>query len=110
MHASALRALEFDRIVGAVRRFALTPTGAARLARLAPATETQAVRNLLAATSETVRFLQDNQVPLRAPADLDVIIDALSVEGRALEPGQLLALGGFLSSIDSTAAAIRRAR
>jgi len=110
MHGSALRALEFDRIVDAVRRFALTPPGAARLARLAPATDPQAVRNLLAATSETVRFLQDNQVALRAPADLDAIIEALSVEGRALEPGQLLALGAFLSSVDSTAAAIRRAR
>ena len=37
MHAGALRALEFDRIVEAVRRFALTPAGAARLAQLAPA-------------------------------------------------------------------------
>jgi DNA mismatch repair protein MutS2 len=110
MHGSALRALEFDRIVDAVRRFALTPTGAARLARLTPATDAQAVRNALAATSETVRFLQDNQVSLRAPADLDVIIVSLSVEGRALEPGQLLALSGFLSSVESTAAAIRRAR
>jgi len=110
MHGSALRALEFDRIVDAVRRFALTPTGAARLARLTPATDPRAVRNALAATAETVRFLQDNQVALRAPADLDAIIASLSVEGRALDPTQLLALGGFLSTVDSTAAAIRRAR
>src|SRR6266545_2404942 len=110
MHGSALRALEFDRIVDAVRRFALTPPGAARLARLAPAIDSHAVRSALAATSETVRFLQDNQVSLRAPADLDVILASLSVEGRALEAAHLIALGAFLSSIDATAAAIRRAR
>ena len=103
MHGSALRALEFDRIVDAVRRFALTPTGAARLARLTPATDPRAVRNALAATAETVRFLHDNQVALRAPADLDAIIASLSVDGRALDPTQLLGLGGFLSTVDSTA-------
>jgi dsDNA-specific endonuclease/ATPase MutS2 len=42
MHAGALRALEFDRIVEAVRRFALTPTGGARLAVLEPQTEPRA--------------------------------------------------------------------
>ena len=110
MHGSALRALEFDRIVDAVRRFALTPPGAARLAELLPATDPQSVRSALAATSETVRFLQDNQIALRAPGDLDVIVESLSVEGRALEAGQLIALGVYLSSIDSAAAAIRRAR
>ena len=36
MHAGALRALEYDRIVEAVRRFAQTPPGAARLAKLQP--------------------------------------------------------------------------
>ena len=110
MQGSALRALEFDRIVDAVRRFALTPPGAARLTRLAPATDPHAVRNALAATAETVRFLQDNQVALRAPADLDAILASLSVEGRALDAAQLLALANFLSSVDATAAAIRRAR
>ena len=110
MQGSALRALEFDRIVDAVRRFALTPTGAARLARLTPATDPSFVRNALAATTETVRFLQDNQVALRAPADLGAILTSLSVEGRALDAAQLLALGAFLASVDSTAAAIRRAR
>jgi DNA mismatch repair protein MutS2 len=110
MHASALRALEFDRIVEAVRRFALTPPGAARLARLTPASDAHEVRSALAATAETVRFLHDNQIALRAPSDLDDIVTSLSVEGRALEAGHLIALSGFLASIDSTAAAIRRAR
>ena len=110
MHGSALRALELDRIVDAVRRFASTPPGAARLAQLAPATDPHAVRSALAATSETVGFLHDNQIALRAPSDLDEILASLSVDGRALEPAQLIALGVFLASIDSTAAAIRRAR
>ena len=110
MHAGALRALEFDRIVEAVRRFAQTPPGAARLALLEPQTEPRAVATALAATSETVRFLADNQIGLHAPADLDAILSSLGVDGRALDAGHLLALGSFLASVDVTCASIRRAR
>jgi DNA mismatch repair protein MutS2 len=110
MHAGALRALEFDRIVEAVRRFAQTPPGAARLALLEPQTEPRAVATVLAATSETVRFLADNQIGLHAPADLDAILSSLGVAGRALDAGHLLALGSFLASVDVTCASIRRAR
>ena len=110
MHAGALRALEFDRIVEAVRRFALTPPGAARLASLEPQTEPRAVATALAATSETVRFLADNQIALQAPADLEVMLSALAVEGTALDATHLLALATFVTSIDATCAAIRRAR
>jgi DNA mismatch repair protein MutS2 len=110
MNPGALRALEFDRIVEAVGRFALTPGGAARLARLQPQAESAAVRAALGATSETVRFLADAQIGLQAPPDLESTLDALTVEGRALEPLQLVALGTFLASVDATAAAIRRGR
>ena len=71
MNTGALRALEFDRIVEAVCRFALTPGGAARLQRLSRMTESAAVRDALAATSETVRFLDSSDVELQAPANLD---------------------------------------
>ena len=54
MTAGGLRALEFDRVVAAVRSFALTTTGAVRLDALTPATEPAVVREALAATSETV--------------------------------------------------------
>ena len=47
--------------------------------------------------------------PLRAPADLDAILAALGVEGRALESLRLLALTTFLDSIDESRAGIRRA-
>ena len=53
MQPGAFRALEFDRIVEAVRGFALTPMGAERLARLAPSTDPQRVAQLLASTTET---------------------------------------------------------
>src|SRR5665213_827983 len=67
MQLGALRALEFDRIVEAVRTFALTPMGDARLARLVPATDPAAVAQLLGATTETVRYLGANHpLPLRA--------------------------------------------
>ena len=110
MHSGALRALEFDRIVGAVRRYALTPPGATRLALLLPQTEPRAVATALAATSETVRFLSDNQIALQAPADLDIILGSLAVDGRALDALQLLALAAFLASVDVACTAVRRAR
>jgi DNA mismatch repair protein MutS2 len=110
MHAGALRALEFDRIIEAVRRFALTPPGAMRLAELQPQPDAGAVAAALAATSETVRFLGENRLPLQAPADLDVILTSLAVEGRALEAPHLVALGTFLASVDASCTAVRRAR
>ncbi|HXW07285.1 MAG TPA: Smr/MutS family protein [Vicinamibacterales bacterium] len=110
MHSGALRALEFERIVEAVCRFAQTPLGGARLARLQPESDPKAVAAALAATSETVRFLADNHVGLQAPGDLEALLTALAVEGRAIEPTQLLGLAAFLSSVDATCAAIRRGR
>jgi DNA mismatch repair protein MutS2 len=110
MQPSALRALEFDRIVEAVADFALTPMGAERLARLQPSTDARTVAQLLAATSETTRYIDAHGVfPLRATAELPQILTALAVEGRALEALRLLALAAFLDSIDEARAGIRRA-
>jgi DNA mismatch repair protein MutS2 len=110
MHPGALRALEFDRIVEAVGSFALTPLGEARLAQLAPSVDPHEVAERLSATSETARYLTFNApFPLRAAADLAEVLDALAVEGRALESLRLLALADFLDSIDDARAAIRRA-
>jgi DNA mismatch repair protein MutS2 len=110
MQPSALRALEFDRIVEAVGDFALTPMGAERLARLQPSTDMRVVAQLLAATTETTRYIDAHGVfPLRASGELPQILTALAVEGRALEALRLLALASFLDSIDETRAGIRRA-
>jgi DNA mismatch repair protein MutS2 len=110
MTAGGLRALEFDRVVAAVRSFALTSTGAARLEALTPATELAAVREALAATSETVSYLASSPVfPLRAPEDLETLLGLVGVEGRALEPLRLLALSDYLESVETSAAAVRRA-
>jgi len=110
MQPGALRALEFDRIVEAVTAFALTPMGGERLGRLLPAIDPQAVADLLAHTSEAARFVASNgSLPLRAADDLPQTFDALAVEGRPLEAPRLLALAGFLDSIDETRTAIRRA-
>ena len=109
MHAGGLRALEFDRIVAALRSFALTPPGAERLEDLVPESDPGVVRELLAATSEAVRFLADNAVfPLRAPEDLDQIVGLLQVDGRALEAARLLALADYLESIETSAGSVRR--
>lgn len=109
MHAGALRALEFDRIVEAVRRYALTPQGFGRLTMLAPAEDPSTVAAALSATAETMRFLADNQIALQASEDLESIVDSVAVEGRALEALHLLALSAFLTSVDVTCASIRRA-
>jgi DNA mismatch repair protein MutS2 len=110
MQQGALRALEFDRIVEAVAGFAVTPMGAERLSRLAPSTDPQQVADWQAATSETVRFVTAHGLfPLRASSDLPAILEALGVQGRALESLRLLGLATFLDSIDESRANIRRA-
>jgi DNA mismatch repair protein MutS2 len=110
MQPGALRALEFDRIIDAVKGLALTPMGADRLARLGPSLDPHRVAHLLAQTSETAKFVAAHGAfPLRATADLPNSLAALAVEGRALEPLRLLALAAFLESIDESRAAIRRA-
>src|SRR5947209_9243820 len=110
MHPGALRALEFDRIVEAVRSFAVTPMGDERLAQLAPSTDVDIVARLLAATTETANFLATGgSFALRASSDLPEILTALAVDGRALEALRLLALASFLESIDESRTAIRRA-
>jgi len=109
MHAAVQRTLEFDRIVEAVKTFALTPMGAERVSRLQPSTDPRQVAQLLASTTETAGYVAAHGVlPLRGSNDLPQILSTLAVEGRALEPLRLLALAGFLDSIDETKAAIRR--
>jgi DNA mismatch repair protein MutS2 len=109
MQPGVLRILEFDRIVEAVRGFATTPMGDERLARLAPSTDPQKVAHLLAATSEAVAYgVRHGALPLMAAPELPRVLSALAVEGRPLEPASLLALAGFLESVDETRAAIRR--
>lgn len=110
MQPSVLRALEFDRIVEAVKTFALTPMGWERLGRLQPSIDPQRVADLLAHTTEAARFLAAHgSLPLRASDDLPQIFAALAVEGRALEALRLLALAAFLDSLDESRTAIRRA-
>src|SRR5262245_3910813 len=107
MHPGALRALEFDRIVSVVTDLAVTSTGRDRLADLHPATTASEVVALQRATTEGTRFLADHPgFPLRAPSDLDEIIDALGVEGRGLEPMRLLGLSSYLESIEQSRQAI----
>jgi DNA mismatch repair protein MutS2 len=111
MQSGPLKALEFDQIVEAVCRFAQTPPGVARLAALQPETDANAVKAALAATAEAARYVSGaGDVALRAPADLDGTLDALAVEGRALEAEQLLALATFFASIEATTGPIRRQR
>jgi len=103
MHAATLRALEFDRVVSIVAALAVTPTGRERLEAMAPMTEPSRVGAAQAATTEGVRFLAMSPgFPLRAPSELEEILSGLQVEGRALEPLNLLGLADYLESIEAT--------
>ena len=100
MTEETLRLLEFDRIVEAVRSFALTPLGAKNLDTLHPLTDPRSVQVALAQTTEGVRYLRaKNRFPLQATAEIDKALTALAVEGRALEPNQLLAIAELLTSV-----------
>jgi DNA mismatch repair protein MutS2 len=110
VNPGTLRSLEFDRIVAAVADLAVTPTGHERLLGLEPFTDVTRVVAAQKATSEGTRFLADSPgFPLRAPSDLESILDALGVEGRPLEAARLLALADYLESIEHSRTAVRNA-
>lgn len=107
---SALRALEFDRIVEVVRSFALTPLGAAALGAMRPDTDARAIQTALSATTEGVAYLDANPpIPLEGPEDLGDILGALAIEGRLLDARQLNGIATFLASVGATRAAVARA-
>ena len=110
MHAGALRALEFDRIVTVVRGFAQTPQGEARLAELQPATDPKTVAAALAATSETVRFLAGASIAVQAPPRARERARRTDGRGTSARAAAAVALASFLSTVESTANAVRRAR
>jgi DNA mismatch repair protein MutS2 len=110
MNSATLRSLEFDRIVAAVADLAVTPTGHEQLLGLEPLADVARVTAAQKATSEGTRFLADHSgFPLRAPSDLEAIIDALAIEGRALEATRLVALADYLESIEHSRTAVRNA-
>jgi DNA mismatch repair protein MutS2 len=109
MQASVLRALEFDRIVEAVRGLTVTPMGDARIVRMSPSTDPQKVAHQLAATTETAVFVaKHGALPLHASPDLPQMLDSLAIHGRALDAIRLLAFAAFLESVDESRNAIRR--
>jgi DNA mismatch repair protein MutS2 len=109
MHAATLRALEFERIVAVVAGQAVTPTGHERLVQMHPSTDPSHVAAAQRATTEAARFLADYPgFPLRAPSDLEQILDVLNVEGRALEPLRLLGLSDYLESIEQSRQTVQK--
>ena len=111
MNEGALRSLEFDQIVEAIRGFALTPLGKTRLADLRPLTDLRNVKSALSATSECVQFLEVNPpLALQAPSDLEDILTNLAIEGRGLEANQLRGLAIFLASIEAVRCSIGQSK
>src|SRR5688500_4722325 len=88
---------------------AITPTGQDRLNALEPSIDRDDIRKAQQATSEGTRFLADHPgFPLRAPSDLETILEALGVEGRALEAARLRGLADYLESVEQSRAIVRR--
>jgi DNA mismatch repair protein MutS2 len=109
MHAPTLKSLEFDRVVSVVAGLAVTPTGHDRLVQLHPMTDAPLLVAALRATTEGAKFLADYPgFPLRAPSDLEQILEALTVDGRALEPSRLFGLSGYLESIEQSRQAVKK--
>ena len=103
MNQGALKALEFDRIVEAVRSLAQTPFGRARLEGLRPSRDPHKVERAIALTSEMVACLAErDQLPLEGSESVDASLAALAVAGRALEPLQLRGIADFLASVEHT--------
>jgi DNA mismatch repair protein MutS2 len=110
MTPSLLRALEFDLVIEALASFALTPVGKTRMLAEQPQGDRAVVAQALAATSETVRYVEQNGVfPLRAGAGLEGALTGLAVQGRPLEALQLRILADFVASIAEAQGAVARA-
>jgi len=109
MNPNALRALEFDHIVSVLSDLGVTPTGRNALEALHPSTNPSDVAAALRTTTEAVRFLGDHPgFPLRPPNDLEELLDALALEGRALEAARLLAFSDYLESIEHSRSAVTK--
>jgi DNA mismatch repair protein MutS2 len=102
--------LEFHLVIEALASFALTPVGKVRMLGETPQTDRAVVAQALAATSETVGYVEQHGVfPLRAGAGLEAALTALAVEGRPLEALQLRILADFVASIADAQSAVARA-
>ena len=103
MNSGALRALEFDRIVDAVRSFALTPTGASALAVDLGRTPSRAgCRRRCGDDRNGTLPRRSAALPVagaRRPGGAARAAGRRS--GRALEPARLLALADYLESIET---------
>ena len=94
-----------------VRGFALTPMGDERVARMTPSGDAQKVAQLLAATTETARFLAGNGLfPFRSAGDMPQILDSARRRGPRARATRLLASPTFSLRSKKRATAIRRAR
>jgi DNA mismatch repair protein MutS2 len=103
----ATRTLEFDRIVADVAALSLTPLGRVRLEAVKPVGDPQDVATLQRATTEAVRFYEQNPAfPLRAGQGLTEALVGLTIEGRPLDPFGLRTLAEFIDSVERSRALI----
>jgi len=95
--ASALRVLDFEKVLEYVAGFAATRGGREAVLALRLSSEPDRVRGRLAAVDETRRFLstRDDWVFPSVP-EAGTAIGRLGVDGSVLVPAELAALGGLL--------------
>lgn len=97
MSGSALRVLDFGKVLECVAGFAVTRGGREAVLALRPSSDPGGVRGRLAAVDETRRFLstREDWVFPSVP-EAGTAIDRLGVDGSVLAPKELAALGGLL--------------
>ena len=99
MNETALRTLEFQRVLEGCADRAASEAGREAIRALSPGTDPAAIREALAAVAETMRFLdaEADWVPPTIP-DARPALRRLRAEGSPLEPLELFSLGVLLTA------------
>ena len=85
------RALEYDTLKALLKRYTVSPLGAAKTDRMAPQRDIDEIRRTLALCSETKRATQDaGGFSLAGLRDLSTVLQMAAKPGSILEPHQLL--------------------
>ncbi|HEY0101290.1 MAG TPA: Smr/MutS family protein [Pyrinomonadaceae bacterium] len=111
MNEQSFGVLEYDKLRALVRRAAQTPVGRARVERLAPLDNLEAVRSALGAVAECVELRRRGGAwSFSELADPAESIARLRIEGATLEPLPLLELARLCDQVGAARALIQAER
>ncbi len=109
MDRHALGVLEFYRIVELVTEKCVTPAGSLLAENMVPVAAAGVLRDLQDLLREVIGVLErDGRLPLEGAADLTGLLARASVDGAALDAGQLLQVLRSSRAADDTSSALSR--